>query len=199
MQKFFGEIDWVRAWILTHLIPITFSFVLASYYFWPRFRALGWWNVQCICFRFGRPRTAVPERANRSDENHCFPPSLSVIAGPSRYCWSESGLGFRVTISSFWPSSRLNSQSGFSWLLVLHFSVQTRIARTPTFLSLYTDYFGYSCCVSMHRSFWLFLCEVRIVARLRQFSVCVTLKISLSSVFWLGQFWLRFDSVSLSD
>ncbi len=50
--------------------------------FWPRFWALGWWNVWYVCFRFGRPRTAVPEQANRSDENIVFPflPSLLLLA-----------------------------------------------------------------------------------------------------------------------
>ncbi len=65
---------------LTHSIPITFFLRPCERLFWLRFRALGWWNVLGICFPFGWSRTAVPERANRSDENHCLPPSLYVIA-----------------------------------------------------------------------------------------------------------------------
>jgi hypothetical protein len=161
----------------THSIPITFFLCPCERLFLTEVQALGWWNVLYICFRFGQPRTAVPRRANRSDENHCFPPSLSIIAGSFCYCWSESGLGFPVTISNFWPSSRLNLWLGFSWLLMLHFSVRTRKNRTPTFSSF------------VHRLFWLFvLCcyapsvlvirvWVRIVTRLRQFSVCITVKI----------------------
>jgi hypothetical protein len=131
--------------------PYHLSFVLASDYFRPRFRALGWWNVRYICFRFGRPRTAVPERANRSDEKSLFP------SFPLRYCWSFSLLlvriGFGVSSDNFefWPSSRLYSRSGFLWLLMLHCSVQTRIAKTPTFSSLYINYFGYLCCVYTNR------------------------------------------------
>jgi hypothetical protein len=131
----------------THLIPITLFLRPCEQLFRPRFRTLGWWNVLGICFRFGRPRTAVQEWANRSDRKSLFPPALSVIAGSFRYCWSESGSGFWVTISSFWPSSRVNSRLEFSWLLMLHFSVRTHEARTPTFFELYTYYFDYSCCV----------------------------------------------------
>jgi hypothetical protein len=92
------------------------------------------------------------------------------------------GLGFRVTISSFWPSSRLNLRSGFLWLSMLHSSVRTRNARTPTFSSFVHRLFCYSCCV-VHRPFWLFL-RVRIVARLKQFSVASPSRFTLSSVFW---------------
>ncbi len=132
----------------THSIPITFFLCPCERLFLTEVWALGWWNVLYICFCFSRPRSLA--RLYRSEQIgatkiSCFPPSLSVIAGLSRYCWSESGMGFWVTISSFWPSSRLNLRSGFSWLLLLHFSVQTRVARTPTFLSF------------VHWLFWLFV------------------------------------------
>ncbi len=161
----------------THLIPITFSIVLASDYFRPRFRAWGWWNVLGICFRIGRPRTAVPERANRSDKNIMFP------SFPLRYCWVAPlllvGIVYGVSSDDFEYSvwvSRLNSRSGFSWLLMLHSSVQTRVPRTSTFSSFVTDNFGYSLDVVMHRQL-VIIVRVRIVARLRQFSVCITVEI----------------------
>jgi hypothetical protein len=140
-----SSVNWPSAsMFLMHSIPITLFLRPCEQLFWPRFQALGWWNVLGICFRFGRPCMAVPEQANRSDENIMFP------SFPLRYCWSfplllvRVGLGFRVTILSFWSSTKLNLGSVFSWLLMLHSSVRTHVARTPSFLSLFiTNYFGY--------------------------------------------------------
>jgi hypothetical protein len=186
-----------------HSIPITFSFVLASDYFRPRFRALGWWNVSYVCFCFGRPHTTVPERANRSDGNH-----VSLLPSPLLLVFPVIVGQSRVGVSSgnfkFWQSSGLNSRLGFSWLLMLHFTVRTREARTPTFLSV------------VHWLFWLFamccyapsvLVTFMQVTRLRQVWFASPSEFSLLSVFWLGQFrvfdcvWhghfqLFFDSVS---
>jgi hypothetical protein len=145
-----------------------------SDHFWPRFQAFGGWNEQYICFRFGRPCTVVPERANRSNEK------IDSPSVPLHYCWSflhrwsefeERGFEQQLWIC---PSSRLNSRSGFLWLLMFHCSVQTCIARTLTFSSF------------VHRLFWFFvlccyapsilviLVQVRIVGRLRQFWVRTT-------------------------
>jgi hypothetical protein len=111
---------------LTHSIPITFFLCPCERLFWPRFWALGWWNVLGICFRFGWPRTAVPERANRSDKNivSLFP---SLYCWSFDYCWSESvwglsdnfefltkfkaKLAFGVFVIVDAPFLRLNSRS----------------------------------------------------------------------------------------
>jgi hypothetical protein len=160
----------------THSIPITFSLRPCQWLFLTEVQALGWWNVLYIRFCFGRPHTAVPERADRSNEISCFPPSLSVIAGLSRVVGQNRVRGFQW---QFWILTKFKAKLaiGVLLLLMLHFSVRTHVASwTPTFSSF------------VHRLFWLFvlcccapsvlvvLVRVRIVARLRQFSVCLTVK-----------------------
>jgi hypothetical protein len=144
--------------------------------FQPRFRALGWWNVRYICFRLGWSHTAVPEQANTSDKISLFSllPSLLLLVCPVIVGQNQVP-GFEQQFW-IWPSSKLNLQSEFSWLLMLHCSVQTCVARTPTFLSF------------VHQLFWLLSCDyapsilvslvqVRIVARLGQFLVRITVNI----------------------
>ncbi len=171
---------------------------MSDYFFYQGFEG-GWWNVRCICFRFGRPRTAVPERANRSDENIMFP------AFPLRYCWSfplfiRIEYGVSSDNFNFWPSSRLNSQLGFSCLLMFHCSAQTRVARTPTFFEFVHWLFWLLCCVLCTVRFGYSCAKGELLLDLESsldisFQFASPSRFSLLTVFWLGQFWVLTWSV----
>ncbi len=133
---------------LKHLIPVIRFVRPCERLFKPRFQAVGWWNVQCICFCFGRPHTAVPEQANRSYEKIDAPSFPLRYCWSFHYCWSESAR-YQVLSDNFefCPSARLNSRAGFSELSMLYSPVQTCIARTLAFLSF------------VYQLFWLLSCD----------------------------------------
>jgi hypothetical protein len=181
----------------THSILITFFLCSCERLFWPRFQALGWWNVLYICFRFGWSCTAIPEQANRRDENIMF------LFFPLHYCWSFPLLLVRIgfgVLSDDLDSdrvTRLNSWSGFLWFLMLHFLVWTCVAKTLTFSSFQvcTPTILVIVLCFVHRPFWLFLCKWELLLDLDSFQFASPSRFSLLPVFWLGQFWV-FNLVS---